>query len=176
MARESRTAFEARLWPRDDRGYACDPTHDTSTGRAREMAGDVRRGLGKKVDWREMGLSLVLHAPVIAGLALALVYLPATLWGVDRLLVALGGFLAASMAWAQILVRLPFTRRLTERMTAQYWRTRLERREGKGACLACGYALDGATVEADGCLQCPECGGAWRAERVRGEGPTLPDA
>lgn len=169
MGRESRTAWESALWPRDDRGHACDPTRDSYTGRALEAAGDVRRGLSKKVDWREMGFSLVLQLPVIVGFVLAIAYLPPKVWGVDRVLVALGGFVVASMAWGQVVFRLPFSRAMTVRMTKRYWRARLEGREGAGACLACGYALDGAAVEADGCLQCPECGAAWKADRVRGQ-------
>jgi hypothetical protein len=35
-------------------------------------------------------------------------------------------------------------------------------------CAACGYDLAGLEREADGCVRCPECGGAWRVgEQVR---------
>jgi hypothetical protein len=37
----------------------------------------------------------------------------------------------------------------------------------RGLCASCLYGLGGLTPEPDGCLVCPECGGAWRAERVR---------
>jgi len=30
-----------------------------------------------------------------------------------------------------------------------------------GRCPSCGYGLDGLEVEPDGCVVCPECGGAW---------------
>lgn len=35
-----------------------------------------------------------------------------------------------------------------------------------GFCGACGYSLRGLAAEGDGCLVCPECGGAWRAGRI----------
>lgn len=36
----------------------------------------------------------------------------------------------------------------------------------EGYCGACGYDLQAAVAAEDGCLVCPECGAAWRAERV----------
>ncbi len=35
-------------------------------------------------------------------------------------------------------------------------------RLGRGACAACGYALEGVLAEQDGCAVCPECGAAWK--------------
>ena len=35
-------------------------------------------------------------------------------------------------------------------------------RLGRGACAACGYALEGVHTEQDGCTVCPECGAAWK--------------
>lgn len=35
-----------------------------------------------------------------------------------------------------------------------------------GVCPSCGYALAGIEAQADGCVQCPECGAAWRAARI----------
>jgi hypothetical protein len=32
----------------------------------------------------------------------------------------------------------------------------------RGICGACRYDLDGALIEEDGCVLCPECGAAWR--------------
>lgn len=173
MGRQSRKAWQERLWPRDDRGYACDPTLRGSY--TEQAVGAIRSNLSSKVDWREMGFGLVLQLPIIAGFVLANVYLPPRLWGLDRVLVVLGCTIAAAFAWGQVVYRLPFMRAMTERMVHRNWRAQLAKREGKGACLACGYTLDGATIAEDGCLQCPECGAAWRAERVRGDGPALPD-
>lgn len=31
-----------------------------------------------------------------------------------------------------------------------------------GYCPSCDYPLDGLSRDADGCIVCPECGGAWR--------------
>lgn len=45
----------------------------------------------------------------------------------------------------------------------------------ESSCPACGYLLSGALSEPDGCVVCPECGGAWRADRV-GPGPGEPAA
>lgn len=45
------------------------------------------------------------------------------------------------------------------RITAEYLRD--------GVCPACGYNLFGLVVAEDGCLNCPECGAAWRAERIQ---------
>lgn len=36
----------------------------------------------------------------------------------------------------------------------------------EGYCGACGYDLESVPTAGDGCLACPECGAAWRAERV----------
>jgi hypothetical protein len=33
-----------------------------------------------------------------------------------------------------------------------------------GLCPSCGYSLAGSAVEADGCVACGECGGAWKLE------------
>lgn len=41
-------------------------------------------------------------------------------------------------------------------------RERLQLQSLPHACLACGYELDGLSVEPDGCTVCPECGSAWR--------------
>lgn len=34
----------------------------------------------------------------------------------------------------------------------------------QGACPSCEYEIVGLPVERDGCVVCPECGGAWRVE------------
>lgn len=36
----------------------------------------------------------------------------------------------------------------------------------EGRCPGCGYVLDGTQIEPDGCRVCPECGAAWKAERI----------
>lgn len=36
----------------------------------------------------------------------------------------------------------------------------------EGVCGACAYSLQDLATEPDGCLVCPECGAAWRAERI----------
>ncbi len=36
----------------------------------------------------------------------------------------------------------------------------------EGICGGCAYTLEGVPVEPDGCLVCPECGAAWRRERI----------
>ncbi len=33
-------------------------------------------------------------------------------------------------------------------------------------CPTCAYPLAGLAVAPDGCIQCPECGAAWKADRV----------
>lgn len=35
-----------------------------------------------------------------------------------------------------------------------------------GLCACCGYTLADIPEDADGCVVCPECGGAWRGDRV----------
>lgn len=37
----------------------------------------------------------------------------------------------------------------------------------QGRCPACDYEIFGLESEADGCIVCPECGGAWRVLRRR---------
>lgn len=163
-----RAAFEARLWPRDDRGHACDPTmRDSYAGQVFGALDHTRRDLFKKVDWKELAWGLVLHLPLLVVFATGNALLPAKLWGVDRFWVLLGCLVVLASVWGRLVWLTPFGRGVLERMGQRYWRDTLGRREGKGACLACGYALDGAPVEDDGCLQCPECGSAWKAGRVR---------
>lgn len=41
----------------------------------------------------------------------------------------------------------------------------------EGLCPTCGYNYNELPVEPDGCYVCPECGGAWRADRVRRAAP-----
>jgi hypothetical protein len=41
----------------------------------------------------------------------------------------------------------------------------------EGLCPACGYNFFGLVADAQDLLQCPECGAAWRAERVRRSEP-----
>lgn len=36
----------------------------------------------------------------------------------------------------------------------------------EGRCPGCGYVMDGMQTEPDGCRVCPECGAAWKAERI----------
>lgn len=165
MGRQSRKAWQERLWPRDDRGYACDPTLRGSY--AGQAVAAVRSDLFKKVDWAELAWMALIHLPLLAAYFAAMALLPATVYGVDRFYVVLAGMIPLAMVWGRAVSSLPFSRRITEHMNARHWRHVLGSRERKGACLACGYALDGATVADDGCLQCPECGAAWRVERVR---------
>jgi predicted RNA-binding Zn-ribbon protein involved in translation (DUF1610 family) len=44
-----------------------------------------------------------------------------------------------------------------------------------GVCAACGYNLYALASEPDGCIVCPECGAAWRADRIRRAEPTPAD-
>lgn len=44
-----------------------------------------------------------------------------------------------------------------------------------GRCPCCEYSLEGAVAEPDGCVVCPECGGAWKGSRVR-TGVSVPTA
>lgn len=38
-------------------------------------------------------------------------------------------------------------------------------------CGSCGYELKGINTQDDGCLVCPECGAAWRADKRRSDDP-----
>lgn len=49
----------------------------------------------------------------------------------------------------------------------------------EGVCGSCGYSLRGLVREDDGCVVCPECGGAWSEDRIvapvwDAERPSLP--
>lgn len=35
-----------------------------------------------------------------------------------------------------------------------------------GVCPGCAYTLGGLPTESDGCIACPECGAAWKADRI----------
>jgi hypothetical protein len=180
MGRRSRKAWQERVKPRDDRGNVCDPVAvGTLATQARERAIDVRHSPPNATSWRGTLLFVMMNLPAIYAFGYANRALPPTIWSIDRFWFALACAMPVAIGTAllmRVLPGSPFSRRAVEHGLRRAWLAKLQGRERTGACLACGYALDGATVEADGCLQCPECGGAWRAERVRGEGPTLPDA
>lgn len=41
----------------------------------------------------------------------------------------------------------------------------------EGLCPSCGYNLHGVHTDSDACIVCPECGGAWRRERLQRTAP-----
>jgi hypothetical protein len=43
-------------------------------------------------------------------------------------------------------------------------RARAALAEHMGVCPSCEYSLEGLEAESDGCVVCPECGGAWGRE------------
>ncbi|MBT8485216.1 MAG: hypothetical protein EX267_12730 [Acidimicrobiia bacterium] len=72
----------------------------------------------------------------------------------------------ATLAWLVALG--PIRRRRFRRITDVYL--------AAGRCPSCTYELAGLTPENDACLVCPECGAAWRSERISpdaGEPPAV---
>lgn len=63
--------------------------------------------------------------------------------------------LAVLAAIYVINARLP---RFAHRIVTEYLR--------RGVCAGCGYNLFGLETQGDGCVLCPECGAAWRADRI----------
>lgn len=47
-----------------------------------------------------------------------------------------------------------------------YHRIRIQTLLAAGHCPLCGYLIAAAPVESDGCIVCPECGGAWKQPSV----------
>lgn len=45
-----------------------------------------------------------------------------------------------------------------------------------GLCASCGYNLVGLVGQDDGCIECPECGAAWTAERILHAAPFVEDS
>jgi len=85
--------------------------------------------------------------------------------GVGGTTLVIGGLVAVVFVWARFRAGWVATR--TERKAKRGQRDRsllmfvrvVIRR--LGACPACGYGLGELVVEHDGCVVCPECGGAW---------------
>lgn len=44
----------------------------------------------------------------------------------------------------------------------------------EGHCGACGYLISNSAPAGDGCVLCPECGAAWKAERWQGPAMVRP--
>jgi hypothetical protein len=104
-----------------------------------------------------------------------------------ELAVALAGGLAGAIAWQLMRMLVPVLGVpglcggfviIPTAAAALAWRLSLgairRRRAGplvagylaSARCGACGYALAGLPPAADGCVVCPECSAAWRAERI----------
>lgn len=103
---------------------------------------------------------------VVAGGVVALVgmlamFLVLDLCGVSPGWIIKVGF-PLGMALGLVMRRMTRSRIAAERVLADW--TRQMRPEDP--CIACGYSLAGAASASDGCVECPECGAAWRiAER-----------
>jgi len=107
------------------------------------------------------------------------------LLGISILVAFVGPFLTFGFIgpWALlgVLVATPaavnyFTRETGER---KYRRELAASYVAEGICASCGYSLKGLPDESDGCVTCPECGAAWRAQRIvaptwEDDAPTLP--
>ncbi|MFI4898269.1 MAG: hypothetical protein ACIARR_10635 [Phycisphaerales bacterium JB059] len=114
----------------------------------------VRRRHVYELRWMSVELAVVALL-VGAGLFLA----PGPGWASQTLamVMRLGGTLILALG-ALVLVSVLIVRWRSETMGEPLTRARAER----GRCRGCAFELEGVEAEPDGCVVCPECGGAWR--------------
>lgn len=160
--------------PLDDRGHPCSLPRLSAGQVARRfwgighLTGDQATARERKAtDWPE-AMAVLVGGALGWTLWQAAIdpLLPAGVPVVVRILLIWCGCAAgAVLGWLALLgpIRARRFRRVTGTALAQ------------GVCPACGYALAGLVPEPDGCLACPECHAAWRADRV-GPGPGEPAA
>ena len=151
--------------PSDDRGQRC----------------DIAKLSGKQIGWRALGLKSITKDRLTKGeqaatekretwvalgggvvgwilwqFLLSPITKPAVGDMIDLLIQVCFAIVVAMLCWYILLgwIRRGSFTRIAEIYLSQ------------GHCAACGYLLDDLTVEADGCVVCPECNGAWLKERV----------
>lgn len=133
------------------RGLGVAALYDAETKREVELTGRmelavaIAGGVVGAVAWQLFWMSMPVLGPL--GLVAGFVVVPPA---------------AAAIAWRIGLGAV--RRRAFDRLAAIHL--------ADGRCPACGYALAGLAAGTDGCLACPECGAAWRAERLGGATPT----
>ncbi len=146
----------------DDRGKSCG-----ITALSRRQVGVRAMGLRVLTDphtRRELAitdkleLACAIGGGVVAAVIWQLAWLKLPVLGLVGLC---GGFtvippVAGAIAWRLTLGTV--RRRRFRRLVEVYLST--------GRCASCGYMLAGLAMEGDGCVVCPECGAAWRAERI----------
>ena len=146
----------------DDRGNSCDVA--ALSGRQLGV-----RALGiaaledphtkqELVSTRRLELTWAIAGGVIASAAWQLLWL---VWPVLGPCGLIGGFVLLAPAAGMLTwwLTLGSVRRRRFRRLADVYL-------GSGRCASCAYALAGLAAEEDGCVVCPECGAAWRADRL----------
>lgn len=155
-----RRHFEPRI--RDDRGELRAITVKLQQGRgASRTRFDpmvhrfARWPLGRVTRWNLlMGVSAI---GLMIGLVVALIGWSTPLLGAGR---TFAGVAMVGFAVGVYVIAVPRRRRGDrERLASAIVRF--------GVCPHCVYSLDGASVREDGCVLCPECGSAWRRDRIR---------
>ena len=149
---------------KDDRGR----THDVSrikslpsellnrADRRHELMRQLKRKSTGNVMYTETIGMLLLSVPFLFGV-------PGFVWGI-RESESLGYLLFMFLVggFGIVLLIAAVTRPRTLRREINRLSTELELlRQTDQTCLVCGYALEGLLAESDGCVVCPECGGAW---------------
>lgn len=144
---------------KDDRGASVEVLSHASAGHW-VVSGDARiegmmyRAANPKVErggWDWIGLLMIAGSAVAMVVLLRVMFPGAPGW--TTMLV----FMAAAGGTTWVLARL-WTARNAGRLIGVV----LE----EGLCAVCGYNLHGCVVHADGCVQCPECGAAWKSARI----------
>lgn len=142
----------------DDRGVARVIAR-SATGAEDERAGDPRfRALlaqSANARWSVVGRDRAAISGVVGACTIMLVEMLVP--GAPMLPAVV---LAVTVVWAIAAVMLRGRGPVAERAAADV----LLRR---GMCASCLYPLESLTPASDGCLVCPECGAAWKRERVR---------
>ncbi len=86
------------------------------------------------------------------------------------------------VGWIGVMVAVPTAIRwyLRDAGPAQWARQLAASIAAEGICPACAYSIERIPPDPDGCIACPECNAAWRADRIVAptsnlERPTLPE-
>lgn len=141
---------------RDDRGRKFHFAGGFGEGTSDDEADDESELWDQLLDGRHEIMGFLLSLPILGVLILAVVVLKLPVW----LSFAVTGLVPVG----SVVMFRRFT--ITPFFCSRGYEC-IQQAVRRGRCAACGYALSGLTEDDDGMIDCPECGAAWRSDRLR---------